>query len=91
MLTFSLQVIGQFRDILAFMSLSTYTLAYFDEAREDLHIDRGLMSIGETGFGSIYWSLNSVLDGIPAFQQIMSNQHEIGIDGEVGNLLSECH
>jgi ABC-type uncharacterized transport system ATPase subunit len=70
------------RDVLAFMSLSSYTLAYFDEAREDLHIERGLISIGETRFGSIYWSLNSVLDGMPAFKQIMREQ-SLGIESEV--------
>ena len=64
------------------MSLSSYALAYFDEAREDLHIERGLISIGETRFGSIYWSLNSVLDGMPAFKQIMRDQN-LGIESEV--------
>lgn len=64
------------------MSLSSYSLAYFDEAREDLHIPRGLVSIGETRFGSIYWSLNSVLDGMPAFTKIMQNEN-LGIDSEV--------
>ena len=62
------------RGVLAFMSLSSYTLAYFDEAREDLHIGRGLISIGETRFGSIYWSLDSVLEGMPAFKRIMQHQ-----------------
>ena len=65
------------------MSLSSYTLAYFDEAREDLHIERGLISIGETRFGSIYWSLNSVLDGMPAFKQIMREHISLGIESEV--------
>ncbi|KAF8902221.1 ribonuclease H-like domain-containing protein, partial [Gymnopilus junonius] len=76
------KVIGQLRDLLAFMSLSSYTLVYFDEAREDLHIERGLISIGETRFGSIYWSLNSVLDGMPAFKKVMQEQ-SLGIDSEV--------
>lgn len=76
------QIISQLRDVLAFMSLSSYALAYFDEAREDLHIERGLISIGETRFGSIYWSLNSVLDGMPAFKQIMRDQN-LGIESEV--------
>ena len=80
------QVIGQLRDVLAFMSLSSYTLAYFDEAREDLHIGRGLISIGETRFGSIYWSLNSVLDGMPAFRKIMQ-ESSLGIESEVWVLI----
>lgn len=78
-----MQIITQMRDVLAFMSLSSYTLAYFDEAREDLHIERGLISIGETRFGSIYWSLNSVLDGMPAFKHIMREHSTIGIESEV--------
>ncbi|KAF8151625.1 ribonuclease H-like domain-containing protein [Crassisporium funariophilum] len=76
------KTIGQLRDILAFMSLSSYTLAYFDEARNDLHIGRGLISIGETRFGSIYWSLNSVLDGMPAFRRIMQ-EPSLGLESEV--------
>jgi hypothetical protein len=68
------------------MSLSSYTLAYFDEARKDLHIPRGLISIGETRFGSIYWSLNSVLDGMPAFRKIIQ-QPNLGIESEVRSLI----
>ena len=64
-------MINQLREVLALMSISSYALANFDEAREDLHIERGLISIGETRFGSIYWSLDSILDGIPAFKQIV--------------------
>ena len=65
------------------MSLSSYTLAYFDEAHEHLHIERGLISIRETRFGSIYWSLNSVLDGMLAFKQIMWEHISLGIESEV--------
>jgi len=68
------------------MSLTSYTLAYFDEARQDLHIERGLISIRETRFGSIYWSLNSVLDGIPAFRNIMAEK-SLGIESEVPYLM----
>jgi hypothetical protein len=68
------------------MSLSSYALAYFDEARKDLHIERGLISIGETRFGSIYWSLNSVLDGIPAFKHVVQDR-SLGIESEVGILV----
>jgi len=64
------------------MSLSSYTLAYFNKAHQDLHIERGLISIGETRFGSIYWSLNSVLDGIPAFRKIIAEQ-SLGIESKV--------
>ncbi|KAG6874765.1 hypothetical protein C0992_006641, partial [Termitomyces sp. T32_za158] len=79
---FSIHVIAQLRELLAFMSLSTYTLDCFDMAREDLHIPRGLQSIGETRFGSIYWSLDSVLQGIPAFKRIVRDR-ELGIESEM--------
>jgi len=77
------QVISQMREVLAFMSLSSYTLDYFDVAREKLHIERGLQSIGETRFGTIYWSLDSVLEGMPAFINIVQDE-SLGIESEVG-------
>ncbi|KAJ7720009.1 hypothetical protein B0H16DRAFT_1700044 [Mycena metata] len=49
------------------MSLSSYSQDWYDAAREDLKISRGLQSVGETRFGTIYWSLDSVLRGIDAF------------------------
>lgn len=64
------------------MSLSTYTLDYFDMARKELNISRGLVSVGETRFATIYWSLDSVLQGIPAFTKIIQNR-SLGIDSEV--------
>jgi len=78
----SWQVISKMREVLAFMSLSSYTLDYFDLARERLHIPRGLQSIGETRFGTIYWSLDSVLQGMPAFIDIIRNS-TLGIESEV--------
>ncbi|KAI9510814.1 hypothetical protein F5148DRAFT_1274586 [Russula earlei] len=73
------KVLSQLRDLLAFMGLSTYTLDWFDVARKDLHIQRGLQSVGETRFGTIYWSLDSVVQGIPAFTKIVRNPG-LGID-----------
>jgi hypothetical protein len=73
------------------MSLSTYTLDWFDVARKDLHIQYGLQSVGETQFGTIYWSLDSVVQGIPAFTKIVRNPG-LGIDNTVSlidNLILE--
>lgn len=64
------------------MSLSSFTQDHFDLAREELHIPRGLQSVGETRFGTIYWSLNSVIDGIPAFKKIVRDQ-SIGIESQM--------
>jgi hypothetical protein len=66
------------------MSLSSYTLDYFDVAREELHIPRGLIPIGETRFGSIYWSLDSALQGFPAFIKIVRDTN-IGIESQVSS------
>ncbi|KAI9432864.1 hypothetical protein F5148DRAFT_1278703 [Russula earlei] len=73
------KVLSQLQDLLAFMGLSTYTLDWFDVARKDLHIQHGLQSVGETRFGTIYWSLDSVVQGIPAFTKIVRNPG-LGID-----------
>jgi len=65
------------------MSFSTYTLDFFDLAREELGIGRGLQSIGETRFLIIYWSIDSVLQGFPAFTKIARERIKNGIDSEV--------
>lgn len=64
------------------MSLSTYSQDWFDLARKELNISRGLESIGETRFATIYWSLDSTVRGVPAFVSIVRNP-EAGIDSEV--------
>ncbi|KAI9448662.1 hypothetical protein F5148DRAFT_1278106 [Russula earlei] len=73
------KVVSQLQDLLAFMGLSTYTLDWFDVACKDLHIQHGLQSVGETRFGTIYWSLDSVVQGIPVFMKIIHNPG-LGID-----------
>ncbi|KAK6987977.1 ribonuclease H-like domain-containing protein [Favolaschia claudopus] len=78
---FQLTIAG-LREVLALMSLSSYALDWFDDARKQLKIAQGLESVGETRFGTIYWSLHSVLEGIPAFVSIVRNP-ELGIDSEV--------
>ncbi|KAJ7712808.1 ribonuclease H-like domain-containing protein [Mycena metata] len=77
-----MKIILDLREILAFMSLSSYSQDWYDAAREDLKISRGLQSVGETRFGTIYWSLDSVLRGIDAFVSIVRNPN-IGLDSEV--------
>ena len=65
------------------MALSTYTLDFFDLARKELKIGCGLQSVGETCFATIYWSLDSVLTGFPAFEKIARKYHINGIDSHV--------
>jgi hypothetical protein len=77
-----MQIIAKIKELLAFMSLSTYSHDWFDTAREELKISRGLQSVGETRFGTIYWSLDSILRGIPAFISIVRNP-KLGIESEV--------
>ncbi|KJA16151.1 hypothetical protein HYPSUDRAFT_71581 [Hypholoma sublateritium FD-334 SS-4] len=76
------KVITKMRNVLAFMSLSSYTLDHFDVARKELNITRGLQLIGETCFGTIYWSLDSVLQGIPPFVKIIQDK-SLGIESDV--------
>lgn len=76
------QVIARLRELLSFMSLSTYTQDYYDVARRELKIGRGLQSVGETRFATIYWSVDSVLQGYEAFKQIVRNP-DIGIENAV--------
>ncbi|KAJ7237403.1 hypothetical protein C8J57DRAFT_1568538 [Mycena rebaudengoi] len=76
------KIIAKIKELLAFMSLSTYSHDWFDTAREELKISRGLQSVGETRFGTIYWSLDSILRGIPAFISIVRNP-KLGIESEV--------
>jgi hypothetical protein len=37
-------------------------------------IHRGLESIGETRFGTLYWSGQSILRGLPALKEIIANE-----------------
>ncbi|KAJ6552285.1 hypothetical protein DFH09DRAFT_925301, partial [Mycena vulgaris] len=68
------QIIAELEEILAFMSLSSYSRDWFDETRKSLGISRGLQSVGETRFATIYRSLDSVLRGIPEFSSIVRNR-----------------
>ncbi|KAJ3558474.1 hypothetical protein NP233_g11501 [Leucocoprinus birnbaumii] len=64
------KTIAELRKLLAFMSLSTYSLDHYNLARKRLGISHGLQSIGETRFATVYWSLESVTTGIEAFKAI---------------------
>jgi len=65
------------------MAMSTYTLDFFDLARKELAIGCGLQLVGDTRFTTIYWSLDSVLNGFPAFEKIACEHHINGIDSNV--------
>lgn len=77
-----IQTISNLRELLSFMSLSTYTLDHYNSVRKEKNIPRGLQSIGETRFATIYWSLESVLAGIDVFAEI-TRSRTLGIDSEV--------
>ncbi len=64
------------------MSLSTYTQDHFDDARKELGIGRGLEGIGETRFGTVYWSLESLIRGMDALKKVVQNK-KLAIDSEV--------
>ena len=56
------------------MSRSTYATEHFDFQREKVGITRGLETIGETRFGTVYWSGESVVRGMPAFKVIIEDE-----------------
>ena len=58
------------------MSRSTYTMEHFNHQRARLGIRQGLENIGETRFGTIYWSALSVQHWLPAFAAI-AEKHDI--------------
>ncbi len=64
------------------MGQSTYALDHFDHERTRLGIGCGLESIGNTRFGTIYWSAESVLRGIDALVNIVRNT-ALKFDNEV--------
>ncbi|CAK5269492.1 unnamed protein product [Mycena citricolor] len=69
------EVIADLRGILSYMSMSSYACHWFDKARDELKIGRGLMSLTDHRFGFVYWSLDSVLRNIPAFVSIALTKH----------------
>ena len=83
-------VIHQIRTILAFMSQSSYAMEHFDHQRDQLGISRGLESIGETRFGTIYWAGRSVQRGLPAFRAIIEDE-SLGINIAVSEIIQKFY
>ena len=76
------KVISQIQGVLAFMSHSSYAREHFDHIHSRLGISRGLESIGDTCFGTIFWAALSIQQGLPAFQTLVENPSlhiEIGV------------
>jgi hypothetical protein len=69
-----LQTIQILRTTLAFMSRSTYTMELFNYERETLKIGRGLQTIGDTRFGTIYWAAESLRRCLPALRNIVGDE-----------------
>jgi hypothetical protein len=58
----------------------------FDHQRQKMGIGRGLETIGETRFGTIYWSGESVMRGLPALKVIVEDEDlQIHIPVSVSN------
>ncbi len=76
-----LEVIKLSRQVLAFLSKSHYTVEHFNDARRDLQIGRGLEAVGDTRFGTLYWSLQSIRRGFPALRSIVAKPH---LDVDIG-------
>jgi hypothetical protein len=45
-------------------------MEHFDYQRKKMEISRGLEMIGETRFGTLYWSGKSILRGLPVLKAI---------------------
>ena len=60
------------------MSRSTYAMEHFNYQRAHLGICHVLEHIGETRFGTIYWSALSVQCGLPAFAALVESGIDIG-------------
>ena len=66
------------------MNKSTYSMEHFNYQRKKMGISRGLETIGETRFGTLYWSGKSVLRGLPALKAIAADE-ELQIKITVSN------
>jgi hypothetical protein len=69
------QVISTLRGVVAHMNKSTYTMEHFDYQRKKMGIGRGLESIGDTRFGTLYWSGQAVIRGLPALKVIIADDN----------------
>ena len=59
-------------------------MEHFNYQRKKMGISRGLETIGETRFGTLYWSGKSVLRGLPALKAIAADE-ELQIKITVSN------
>jgi hypothetical protein len=73
------EVTTNLRQVLAFMSKSSYAMEHFDYECTKLGITRGIEGIGNTCFATMYWAGKSVQRGLPALQAIVEND-TLGID-----------
>lgn len=69
------------------MHRSTYSMEHYDYQRRKLNISRGLETVGDTRFGTIYWAAESVRRGLPAFRAIVADE-SLGISISVSTLFS---
>jgi hypothetical protein len=70
------------RGLLASLAHAGWAMEHLERARRRLNITRGLESIGETRFGTIYWSAASVHRCLPALREIVGDKTlgiEIGV------------
>ncbi|KAF9497338.1 hypothetical protein BDN71DRAFT_1429525 [Pleurotus eryngii] len=74
--------ITSLHDVLAFMSLSTYTLDHFDDACKKLGIGCGLEGVGETQFETVYWSLKSLIRSMDALKKVVHNK-KLAIESKI--------
>ncbi|KAL4075057.1 hypothetical protein V8B97DRAFT_2022638 [Scleroderma yunnanense] len=70
-------LLPEFREIITFMSCLTYTMEHFNHQCAHLGIHWGLEYIGNTCFGTIYWSAMSVQCGLPAFAALAESNMDI--------------
>ena len=62
------------KDILVNMHQSTYTMEHYNKARQELKITTGLAHIGATRFWTYVSAVDSIYQGLPAFQSIVQNK-----------------
>ncbi|KAG9089935.1 hypothetical protein FRC06_001289, partial [Ceratobasidium sp. 370] len=74
------QALQQAQKLLAHFKMSTQATAKLNAVRKILRILRGLQSIRNTRFATIYYAVTSILDNLPALYKIY-REHEIDTVG----------
>jgi len=82
----NLQTILEIRAILAFLSRSGYTWEHLDFQHTQLGISEGIVHIGETRFGTVYWTATSVQHCLPAFMAVVKDK-ALDIDITVSSIV----